>query len=143
VLTGVSGFRWRKLLAWSAQFNRYEHRSNIMAFSEIEIQRIKKIVGGFCTQKTRPDLKDKLRYDYILEKQSVFIREIRPMWNNPDEFTKLPFVKMTWVKSQKVWKLYWQRANGKWVQYEEFPQSRDLDEIIQAIDDDVYHCFFG
>ena len=40
-----------------------------MVFSEIEIQRIEKIVEDFCTQKTLPELKDKLRYDYIVEKQ--------------------------------------------------------------------------
>jgi len=114
-----------------------------MVFSEIEIQRIKKIVGGFCTQKTRPDLKDKLRYDYIVEKQSVLICEIRPIWNNPEKFTKLHIAKITWVKNQKVWKLYWPRANGKFMQYEALPESQDLDKIVQAINDDVYHCFFG
>ena len=114
-----------------------------MTFNEIENQRIKNIVGGFCNQKTRPDLKDKLRYDYIIEKESILIREIRPVWDNPEEFTQLPFAKITWVKSQKVWKLYWQRANGKWIQYDALPQSPNLNEIIQAINDDVYHCFFG
>ena len=28
----------------------------------------------------RADVTDKLRYDYIVEKQSVFVREIHPMW---------------------------------------------------------------
>lgn len=101
-----------------------------MAFSEIESQRIKKIVGEFCNQKTRPEFKDKLRYDYIVENQSVFIREIRPVWNNPNELTKLPFAKITWVNSQKVWKLYWQRANGKWMQYEALPKSPHLEVIV-------------
>lgn len=114
-----------------------------MSFNELEIQRIKKVVGGFCNEKTSPALKHKLRYDYIIEKQNVFIREIRPLWNNPEENTELPFAKITWVKSQKIWKLYWQRASGKWLQYEAHHKNKNLDEVIRAINDDIYGCFFG
>lgn len=32
------------------------------------------------------DVTDKLRYDYIVEKQSVFVREIRPRWIDLKQF---------------------------------------------------------
>jgi len=114
-----------------------------MAFSEIERQRIKKEVGGLCSQRTPPLLKDKLRFEYDIEKHNVFIYEVRPAWNNPKEHTRLPFAKLTYVKSQNIWKLYWKRASGKWQGYEPKDSNKDLGVLVQEIDEDPYGCFFG
>ena len=46
-----------------------------MAFSDIERQKIKNEVGGLCSQRTPAHLKDKLRFEYDIEKQNVFIYE--------------------------------------------------------------------
>jgi len=114
-----------------------------MTFTDIDLQRIKNEVGGLCTKRTPAHLKDKLRFEYEIEKQSVIVFEIRPVWNNPDEITKLPMAKLKYVKSQKVWKLFWQRANMKWVKYEPNVSAKDLKELVQEIDNDFYGCFFG
>jgi hypothetical protein len=114
-----------------------------MAFSDIEIQKIKNEVGGLCSRRTPAHLKDKLRFEYEIEKQNVFIYEVRPVWNNPEEHTKLPFAKLTYVKSRRIWKLYWRRASEKWESYEPKGPDRDLRALIQEIDKDLYGCFFG
>jgi hypothetical protein len=114
-----------------------------MTFTDIDQQRIKNEVGGLCTKRTPAHLKDKLRFEYEIEKQSVIIYEIRPVWNNPDEITKSPMAKLTYVKSQKVWKLYWKRANMKWVRYEPKESAKDLRVLVQETDHDIYGCFFG
>ena len=114
-----------------------------MAFTDIDLQKIKNEVGGLCSKRTPVHLKDQLRYEYEIEKQNVVITEIRPTWNNPSEFTKLPMAKLLYVNSQKVWKLYWKRASGKWVRYEPKESAKDLRVLIKEIDNDVYGCFFG
>jgi hypothetical protein len=114
-----------------------------MSFSDIDIQRIKNEVGGLCKRKTPVHLKDKLRFDYAIEKQNVIIYEIRPVWNNPAEFTSLPIAKLTYVAIRKIWKLYWKRASGKWVRYETETSAKDLRALVQAIEEDIYGCFFG
>ena len=58
-----------------------------MAWNEIEICKIEKMMGVFCSEKNHPAVTDKLRYDYIVEKQSVFVREIRPVWIDLKQFT--------------------------------------------------------
>ncbi|WP_417359599.1 DUF3024 domain-containing protein [Galbibacter sp.] len=35
------------------------------------------------------------------------------------------------------------RASGKWQHYAPFPKSAQIDELIKAIKDDSYGCFFG
>ena len=114
-----------------------------MAFTDIDIQRIKKIVGGLCSKRTPEHLKDQLRFEYEIEKQSVIINEVRPVWNNPNEFMKLPMAKITFIKSQKLWKLYWKRASGKWYKYKPKESDPELNSLVQEIDEDTYGCFFG
>ena len=114
-----------------------------MPFNDIELHKIKKAVGSLCDKRTPQHKKDQLRYDYEIEKQNVFIYEIRPLWNNPKEFTKLSFAKLTYVKSQRIWKLYWQRANGKWIKYTDKNWNKSLGALIQEIDYDEFGCFFG
>ena len=114
-----------------------------MAFSEIELHRIKKEVGGFCSKRSPAHLKDQLRYDYEVDKQSVIIYEIRPMWENPQKHTKAPVAKLTYVIGRKIWKLFWQRANMKWVAYEPGQSAPDLNTLVKEIDADRYGCFFG
>ncbi len=114
-----------------------------MFFTDINLQKIKNEVGGFCSRKTPAHLKNKLRFDYEIEKQNVIIYEIRPVWNNPADFTKMPIAKLTYVNSRKIWKLYWKRANGKWDKYDPKESAKKLRTLVQAIEEDSYGCFFG
>ncbi len=114
-----------------------------MAFNEIELHRIKKEVGGLCRKRSPEALKDQLRFDYKIEKYNVIIYEIRPRWDNPAEITEMPIAKLTFVDSRNLWKLFWQRANGKWEKYEPMDSSKNLGDLAQAIASDVYGCFFG
>ncbi len=62
---------------------------------------------------------------------------------DPDTKIEMPFAKLKYIKSKNLWKLYWQRANGSWLQYENPGESRDLSTLVKAINDDQYGCFFG
>ena len=114
-----------------------------MAFTEIEIHKINKFVGALCKKRVPESIRDKLRYEYKIEKQDVILFEIRPRWNKPDEQIELPCAKLKFVRSQNVWKLFWQRANMKWHAYGPLKSSRNLTELIAEIDTDPYGCFFG
>ncbi len=114
-----------------------------MAFSEIELYKIKTYVGVLCNKRAPESIRDKLRYEHTIEKHDVIIYEIRPRWNNPDENTRMPCAKLKFIRSRNIWKLYWHRANGRWYPYDPLKPSRDLADLIAEIDDDPYGCFFG
>ena len=114
-----------------------------MALTDIETRKVKKIVGALCSEKTPDHLKDKLRFEFEIEKQNVIIYEVRPMWKNPSEFTKMPIAKLTYVRTENIWKLYWKRASGKWVLYEPKGSSKDLRYLVGEIEEDAHGCFFG
>ena len=122
---------------------RYEIGKSVMTFSEVDLQRIKKLVGDLCDRRTPEELRDKLRFEYEIEKQNVIVHEVRPVWDNPSEYMKLPMAKLSFVKRQKLWKLYWKRASGKWEKYQPNESDKDLGMLIKEIDKDAFGCFFG
>lgn len=114
-----------------------------MAFSELEIQRIKKIVGGFCQSISPKHIYDELHYDYDLKGHVLTLVEVRPDWRDPHTINRHGFARIRWVKTAGEWRLYWLRQTLKWQLYEPFPEARHLDEIIAVIKQDQYACFFG
>ena len=114
-----------------------------MAFSEFEMKRIEKIVGTFCDNRVPARVRDQLIVGFRIEGQTIFIFESRPRWDEPSECMELDFAKITYVKSRRIWKLYWKRASGKWDQYKPNFESKDIDKIIAIINEDRFGCFFG
>lgn len=91
----------------------------------------------------RPEIRHQLDIGYSYDKGKFEIFEIRPIWNNPKEFRNYPFAKIRLVKSKMIWKLYWMRGSGNWMSYEPLPESNNLEELLECIDEDKYHCFKG
>ncbi len=98
-----------------------------MAFSEQQLKRIERDVGGLCERRAPPDLKDRIRLRYEINNHNVLIREARPDWRNPLE----------WTESDG------KRASGKWWLYEPNCRSMTLSAMVNEIDTDSYGCFFG
>jgi hypothetical protein len=115
-----------------------------MALSEFEIKRIEKLVGKFVEgQQPVCHIRRQLEYTFRISKQSFEILEVRPQHNDPTKIQEIPIAKATYIKSRKLWKLYWMRADLKWHSYKPFPESSSLEKILEVIAQDRYNCFFG
>ena len=115
-----------------------------MALSEFEIKKIEKEVQVFMDRRRPPPhIREELDLWFRIKGQSVEIFEIRPLWRQPGEKIEIAVAKATYVKSQKIWKLYWQRADLKWHRYDPDPEVDTLQEFLGIVDRDEYACFFG
>jgi hypothetical protein len=114
-----------------------------MPFSEFELKLIDKHVGEFCRTRVPTAIQQQLRYHYRIEKQNVLLSEVRPRWDNPDEWLTIDFAKLRYIAKDKIWKVYWMRASGKWELYTPYSECNDLAKIISVIKEDLYGCFFG
>lgn len=115
-----------------------------MAISEFEIKRCERELEKFMAQKRPPiDRRQLLDFGYRIVNQSVELFEIRPNRRNPDETMELPFAKATYVKSQKIWKIYWQRQDLKWHSYKPVPTVQYFEEFLALVSEDACGCFFG
>lgn len=115
-----------------------------MAFSEFETKKIEKALVPFLEKRRPPiSIRPKLDLGCRIAGQSVELFEIRPRWNKPEEILEPPFAKATYVRTQKVWKIYWRRSDLKWHGYEPNAEVGDIGEFLDVVDRDEYGCFWG
>jgi len=114
-----------------------------MALSELEQQRVEKIVGTYCREKIPPHLRDEIRIFYTIRGNDVKIVESRPHWQKKDIWTETEIARIKHDDSALTWQLYWKRANGKWVKYSEFKPVSDLKKVVNEIESDPYNVFWG
>jgi hypothetical protein len=61
-----------------------------------------------------PDVRDDLDLEASIEEQSVYLHEVRPDWEDPDEVIRTPVMKATYVERRDCWKLYWMPSSLEW-----------------------------
>lgn len=89
------------------------------------------------------DIRDKLDEGYDFDGQVILLVEIRPKWDDPEKIMRYPYAKIRYIKSKKLFKLYWMRASLKWELYEPFPESSHLQELLDVVAADQHYCFKG
>jgi len=115
-----------------------------MAFTEEELQDYKIILDDFLKQKRPPvEIRDQVDIAYRIDKQSVEIFEIRPVFMKPKKKTEIPVAKTTYERTSDSWKIYWQRSDLKWHTYEVVTVVKNLDKFIQIVIEDEMGCFWG
>ncbi len=114
-----------------------------MAFSEFELKRIDKVIGGLCRHKTPNTLRDRLRYEYLVRDNTVFITEIRPHWKDPKKTTETGVARFSYLPEKQLWSLFWQRVNLQWVPYESHFEDQVLDALVKEVNEDAFGVFFG
>lgn len=114
-----------------------------MAFDEFTRRRLEKIVSSFI-EAHRPDahMRKKLDLGFRIDGQSIEIFDIRPSWKHPEKLMELPVAKTTYVKSQKVWKIYWIRQDLKWHRYDRLPEVRTIEAFLNELSLDPSACFW-
>ncbi|RDH86841.1 MAG: hypothetical protein DIZ78_08115 [endosymbiont of Escarpia spicata] len=115
-----------------------------MALSEFENKKYEKAVKAFIAKNRPPaHIRKELDLSYRLKGQSVEIFETRPRRDNPKEIMESPVAKATYVKTQGIWKIYWQRADLKWHSYQPYPEAKTIEEFLDVVETDSNACFFG
>ncbi|MFT4664900.1 MAG: hypothetical protein ACI8YQ_004324 [Polaribacter sp.] len=89
------------------------------------------------------DRRDQIDIGYTFENNELEVFEIRPVWDDKSKKTTLPIAKSTYIKSKKMWKLYWMNGNQKWEFYKPNGELNTMDKILHEIKADEQNCFWG
>ncbi len=103
-------------------------------------------VQSYIEDKRPPiEMRSKLDLGFSFSRNTFELFVVRPIYNSPDpnDYQKSSFAKIRYIKTQITWKLYWQRASGKWQSYDPLPESSNIDLILECIEADEYGCFYG
>ncbi len=115
-----------------------------MALSEFEIRKVEKAAEAFLsTKRPPPDIRKQLDIGYRIENQSIEIFEVRPDWRDESVIMEHSVAKATYVNTQRIWKIYWLRADLKWHSYKPVASVKSIEEFFDAVVDDSYGCFWG
>lgn len=116
-----------------------------MAFSELEMARIRKALDSFMQRRRPPPrIRSQLDLGYRITGQSVEIFEIRPKWlGAPGETMEHAVAKTTFVRTRGVWRVFWMRRDLKWHGYEPAAELGSIEAVCRLVDEDAYACFFG
>ena len=115
-----------------------------MALSEFEIKKVKNAAAAFlAVKRPPPQVRKQLDIGYRIDGQSIEIFEIRPDWQDESVILEHSFAKATYVNTQKMWKIYWQRADLKWHSYEPAASVKSIENFFDAVVDDPHGCFWG
>ena len=114
-----------------------------MGFSELEKQRIKKMVGEYCDGKIPEHARNQIKLFYKIRGYDVKIIESRPHFIHKSEWTEHPIARMKYDAESMNWQLFWGRASGRWEKYPNLGPTKNLKGIIDEIEKDPLHVFWG
>ena len=115
-----------------------------MAFEQYTYKRIEALTDEFIEKRRPPvHIRQQVDLSFRIDNQSVIIFEIRPQWDNPAKKMEIVIAKSTFVRTQKIWKIFWRRSDMKWHSYDPAPETERFEEFLQIVDKDEYGCFWG
>jgi hypothetical protein len=114
-----------------------------MPFNDIEQQRIRKIVGGFCEERIPDHLRNQIKVFFEVRGFEVRIMESRPSFMNSHKWMDHPIAKLRYDPYTLEWELYWMRATGKWQKYHELKPTNRLQSVVDEIKEDRFQVFWG
>ena len=114
-----------------------------MSFNDIERQRIKKLVGGFCKERIPDHQRCQIKVFCEVHGYDVEIIESRPCSIGSQLWAENPIAKFQYDPDTLWWQLYSMRATGKWEKYPEIEPTNNLRSLIEEIETDPYRVFWG
>ena len=128
------------MLSWVKLSNRSKGNGlSVSELSDVE----KQIMEFVESRRPEENIRPELDIGYRITGQNFEIFEIRPRWKQPDITQEISVAKATYVKSKKIWKLYWMRADLKWHRYDPLSDTKSLQDVLKEIGEDPYSCFWG
>jgi hypothetical protein len=108
-----------------------DNKEQKMAFTKEELERYRKIVNAYMEKRWPPVyLRDQVDLSFRIKNHSIETFEIRAAFNDPQRMVEIPIAKTTWVKTQQIWRVFWQRADLKWHRYAPQPGVKSLEDLL-------------
>lgn len=116
-----------------------------MAFTQTEQSECLEILEREFWRHRRPPLhlRDRIREGQRIEGQDIELFFVRPIAPGSVPVIEDSIARIRYVRSRKIWRLFWMRADGRWHAYPPCRETRSLRKALQVILEDENCCFFG
>lgn len=116
-----------------------------MPFTDTELTTHLRVLETCFWSRCRPPLhlRDQVREGQRIVDRTIELFLVRPAFYRPGEPIEESIAKVQYMVHQGVWRIFWQRANGRWFRYAPYPEANSLEEALRVIEEDTNGCFFG
>ena len=116
-----------------------------MGFNDAEITRYAGLIEKLIWAKRRSPLhlRGKVREGQRIEGYEVELFLVRPLFSDATRQVEQSVAKARYVKSRKIWQVFWKRADLKWHGYGPRPEVKSLESFLKVVDEDASGCFWG
>jgi hypothetical protein len=102
-----------------------------MEFNDMELRKIKRLMGGFCENRTVDRHRIPTRIWYEIRGYEVKVFEDRQSIPGSDEWTKAPFARLRFDPQKVEWDLYW-AGSGRWQKHPN-GHAKDLSSVVNEL----------
>jgi len=106
---------------------------------ELAVKQIEK----YCENKIPIDAQSEIKMKYSVRGKSFTLLESRVKWNDDSVWTEMKIAQMRYDSDSMLWKLYYPDRNGKWMKYEILKPKKEIQELLNEIDNDPICVFWG
>ncbi|MFW5873712.1 MAG: DUF3024 domain-containing protein [Bacillota bacterium] len=114
-----------------------------MALNELLQKQVEKSLDKFCDERIPERVKDQIKLDYKIRGKSVTLVEKRPHYQDSEEWVAIKIAQFRFNPDNNNWSLYWWRHTGSWYKYDNIKPTKDFQKLIEEIDEDPTHIFWG
>lgn len=86
---------------------------------------------------------DELKVEADVADRHVTIVEVRPPWDGVGEHIRFPIARLRYTKTTGLWAIYWRDRNLKFHGYKWKEPSRDVQSLLDHIEDSGDPIFWG
>lgn len=114
-----------------------------MPLPDIQKKQIEQKVGAFCESRVPQHVRHQVRLSYKCRGNSVIIIENRISYLDENEWIEIPVAQLRFNTSNLNWTLYCLDRNRRWHEYLDCTPTKNLDLLLQEIDEDPTGIFWG
>lgn len=113
-----------------------------MAFTPLEREEIERLLLDRLANRKQHAAKKGFDVGYKFNNQSIEFFETHPNSDHEQGFFYLHTAKISYVRTQDVWKIYWMRGSLKWQGYLRCPKTKKFNEALFFVNEDLDEIFW-
>ena len=100
-------------------------------------------IENYCANKIPHEHQDKIKLLYRIRGNHVTLIESRPFHFDPTRWSELKVAQFRYDNSSQNWTLYCADRNERWHMYMDINSSKNIDDLLNEVDEDPTGIFWG
>ncbi|MCZ7592353.1 MAG: DUF3024 domain-containing protein [Kiritimatiellae bacterium] len=114
-----------------------------MPLSDTLRHEIEKHLDAFCLKRSPKHVQHLVKLAYVIEDNSVILCEDRPWFKDDSKWLSHPIAQFKFIVKSGKWRLFCLDQHSKWHIYRLLADSDDFKRLLDEVDKDPTHIFWG